>query len=484
MSERAQSLPIHQPLPHAEHAERAVLGALLIDSTAYQRVAQQLHPDDFYHPAHRLLWEAIAHYYDHHAAIDVIGLGEALRQAGTLSQIGGVAYLEHLADTTLTADHLDEHAEIIREMAGKRRLIEIAYQLANDAHGTASVREILAELDATTIPLAKQVTSSAATCLAHVEPKPIEWLWPQRMPLGMIVILDGDPGLGKSTVSLDLAARVSTGRPMPDHTSSCLRGPATVLLMGAEDDLARTIQPRLKVAGADLSRIYHLGVEELPSLTAVGLIRQAVQHHDARLLVIDPLMAYLPCDVNAYRDQDMRRILSPLAALAAELQVTILLIRHLTKTGGTQVIYRGGGSIGIIGAARSGMLITEHPEDSDKRVLAMSKANLAHRALSLIYRLEGNPIPSVIWEGTTRETATHLLELAELTTDERSALHEAAHWLFDYLLREGPQSSSVVIDKSQKAGIAPATLKRAKAKLQIRSYREGDRWMMALPEPR
>lgn len=228
-------------------------------------------------------------------------------------------------------------------------------------------------------------SAAIITRLSDVTPSAMRWLWPGRVPFGKVTVLDGDPGLGKSLLSLDLAARTSTARPMPDGAFSDLSDPAGVVILSAEDDLSDTIRPRLEAAGADLSRIVALTAAHdtadtrLPMLSDLDAIRQAIVQVSAKLLIVDPLMAYLPGKVDSHRDQDIRRSLAPLASLAAETGVAVLVIRHLNKTEGKNALYRGGGSIGIIGAARSGLLVAKDPDDPDgeRRILVPTKSNLA-----------------------------------------------------------------------------------------------------------
>ncbi len=142
------------------------------------------------------------------------------------------------------------------------------------------------------------------TNLSEVEPLPVEWLWRGRIPRGAITILDGDPGLGKSTLTLDLAARVTTARPMPDGTEGV---PGGVVLLSAEDDVARTIVPRLRAAGADCSRVVAFsavadkdGKEDIPSFPSdLSALEEAIERVGAVLVIIDPLVAYLDDKVNA-----------------------------------------------------------------------------------------------------------------------------------------------------------------------------------------
>ncbi|MBM4255919.1 MAG: AAA family ATPase [Deltaproteobacteria bacterium] len=317
------------------------------------------------------------------------------------------------------------------------------------------------------------------TCLADVEPRPLRWLWRDRIPLGKLTMLDGDPGLGKSLITIDVAARVSTHRPMPDETLSDLGEPASVVLLSAEDDTADTIQPRLAAAGADMARIrkmdaiIHGDDESLPSLGDCSLIPDALQEYGAKLLIIDPLMAYLPSEVNSFRDQDIRRILAPLAKIAAETGAAVVIIRHLNKSPGGNALYRGGGSIGIIGAARSGLLVAPDPDDSERKILAVTKSNLAKIPAALAYRIQENSdkVSFLTWEGPTNHTATSLLA-TPFDGEGHSSLEEAKHFLRE-VLADGPVAAKEVEKQANQASISYATLRRAKAALQIKAEKRG-----------
>lgn len=171
------------------------------------------------------------------------------------------------------------------------------------------------------------------TCLADVEAKPVEWLWRGRIPAGMLTILDGDPGLGKSLLLKDLAARVSTGRPMPGETERTHA--AGVVWLTAEDSLEYTVRPRLDAAGVDSTRIVAVRIREgrdderKPVIRPADLsmIQAAAGDVRARLVVFDPLMAYLPSEVNSHRDQDVRRALSWLRDFAARTGAAVVVIR-------------------------------------------------------------------------------------------------------------------------------------------------------------
>jgi RecA-family ATPase len=236
-----------------------------------------------------------------------------------------------------------------------------------------------------------------------VEPERVEWLWPGRLPLGKLAVLDGDPGLSKSVVTLDLAARVSAGLELPD-SQPC--EPAGVVVLSAEEGLRDTIRPRLDAAGANTERIVALSNvaegrtgERVISLTKdLAIIERAIERVGAGLVIIDPLMAFLSEKTDSHKDQDVRRALAPLATLAERKRAAVLIVRHLNKAADGNTLYRGGGSIAIIGAARSGLVIAQDPEDSERRVLAANKHNLSGAAPSLPFRI-----------GTAPNGAAHVL---------------------------------------------------------------------------
>lgn len=216
---------------------------------------------------------------------------------------------------------------------------------------------------------------------------------------------------------------------MPDGSPGIKDG---VVLLSLEDGLGDTIRPRLEAAGADLSKIVALqgiptedGRLRFPTIEDIEAIARACRTVNAKLVIIDPLMGYLSGYVNSHRDQDVRQALGPLTRMAQELGVAVLIIRHLNKSGGNQSIYRGGGSIGIIGAARVALLVAKDPRDETKRVLAGIKNNLAPLPSSLSFHIEGvNGTSRIVWEGISTHTADGLLAIP-VSQEDRSALEDA-----------------------------------------------------------
>jgi 5S rRNA maturation endonuclease (ribonuclease M5) len=324
--------------------------------------------------------------------------------------------------------------------------------------------------------------------LDGVRPEVVEWVWPGRLPRGKITIFDGDPGLSKSTTSLDLAARVSTGREMPDGSPGVEGG---VVILSAEDGLADTIVPRLRAAGADLSRIRALTAirtehgERFPELPHdLDHLEDVVREVGAALVIVDPLMAYLGGDVNSHRDQDVRRALAPLAAVAERTRAAVLIIRHLNKAAGASPLYRGGGSIGIIGAARVGLLLARDPDDEDKRVLAVSKCNLAREAPALRFEIQETPdgAPRIRWLGTCEHSPASLLASPSAAEGD-GRLDEAKHFL-SVELEAGRVNAREIYKAAREAGISERTLKRAKADLRVESVKGdfGGGWFWEAPK--
>jgi len=320
--------------------------------------------------------------------------------------------------------------------------------------------------------------------LATVQPEYVHWLWRRWLVAGKLVVLDGDPGVGKSTLEVAFAAHVTTGRPWPDG-SPCPVG--DVLILSAEDGLADTIRPRLDAAGADVTRVHALTsvpyVDEQgqqksrpPTLADVDVIEQVVRDTGATLLVIDVLMAYLPGRVDSHRDQDVRAVLSQVAAMAERTGCCVLLLRHLNKGIGGSPLYRGGGSIGIIGAARVALLAAVDPDDETRRVLAVTKSNLAAMPDSLNYRLVDSPdhrCARVEWEGVSRHSAHDLLGQRE-SDDERSERDEVTGWLADFLAERGGEASASDVFRIGSAnGHSRDSLKRAKGRAGVESVKAG-----------
>jgi hypothetical protein len=311
----------------------------------------------------------------------------------------------------------------------------------------------------------------------------------------MLTVLDGDPGLGKSTLTADFAARLSRGRPMPFAANA--GEPAGVVILSAEDDLARTIRPRLEAADADLDRIATLALREPDGTTRAPLLTRAdmrsvdtaIGDLQARLLILDPLVAYFPDALNANRDQDARRALGLLSDLAARTDCAVVVVRHLRKSPADSALYRGGGSIGIIAAARAGFLVALDPDDpaGARRVFAPTKMNVGPMPPALSFGLVtqlGSQHPRIAWDGPSTQTARVLLSAPDSDT-ARQKIEEAKDVL-RAILDDGPVRARDGQRQAHEAGVAERTLDRARAELGVvarKSGRPGEpaHWEWELP---
>lgn len=301
----------------------------------------------------------------------------------------------------------------------------------------------------------------------------VEWLWQGRIPHRMVTLIDGDPGVGKSTMTIDLAARVTMGDDMPDGMAG--GAPMNVVLLSAEDDPEVTITPRLEAAGADRTRVWLLqgatdehGNPTPPTVPdGIEFIRGAVRSVHAGLVIVDPLVAYLDAKIDTHRDQQVRRAMSAFKALAEQENCTVLLVRHLTKgSGGSKAMYRGGGSIGFNAHARAALLVAPHPDDAGLVVVAQTKLNVGEKRPSLAFRLtawEEDPTwARVAWEGEVDLTADQVLEEPN---ERRTPRDTARDWLLD-LLADGPSRADRIEKAAEYEGLKWATVRRARTELR------------------
>src|SRR5260221_3148120 len=307
----------------------------------------------------------------------------------------------------------------ITSIASKARkaAMEAARQELSTLNNPALMELISSELE----------EDGVGTLLSDVIETQIQWLWQSRLAIGKISTLDGDPGLGKSTITLDIAARITTGRPMPDNTPGIKGG---VVLISPEDSLSDTVLPRLNRAGANLKKADSIGTIETNEPTAnfayerhfslpddVQVLEDAIKRVDAKLVIIDPIMAILGTR-DIYKDNEVRAMLAPIKTLVERTQTAVIMVRHFTKGGGDHAIYRGGGSMAFIGLARTGFMVTKDPEDETRCVLANIKNNLCREASSLTYlvsndEIEGDGRPYIAWQGVNRHSIKELLSTSK-----------------------------------------------------------------------
>lgn len=313
--------------------------------------------------------------------------------------------------------------------------------------------------------------------LSEIERETVTWLWPNFLPDRKLTILDGMPGVGKSTLTSEIAARISSGKGFPDGKSITPKG---VVFIAVEDGVADTIKPRVLAAGGDEEHAHFIHIEQngnevTPDLEVhLPAIRKAIEAiGNVGLLVIDPIMALLGNSVDSYRDQDVRKVTTPLGRLAEELNLAILIVRHPNKSSTSNALLRGGGSMAFIGAARVGWVVGKNPDNPDIRVLAISKSNIGTMSESLEFQLVNDATyecARVEWLGSSKFTADSLYESQNL--EEKSASEEAKEWLEEFL-SQGGMDRATIKREAQKLGISEKSLRLAREKLGITPKRQG-----------
>lgn len=313
--------------------------------------------------------------------------------------------------------------------------------------------------------------------MSDVEAEDVEWVWHPYIPLGKVTLLEGDPGVGKTWLALAIAAAVTKGHAFPGSTwegGIHQRGPANAIYMTCEDGIADTLRPRLDKAGADVDRVFAVdgftdeeGERQEITLKDLDVLEKAVVRGRPLLVVLDPLQGFVGSDTDTHRANQVRPLMAALARLAEKYALAVLCIRHLAKNLSTSSVRSGLGSIDFAAAARSILLVGEDPNDSDRRILAHSKSNLAKAGVSLSFEVVDGEFR---WGGESDVTASELLEASQ---GRDSTKLERAEEFLRGCLAGGPVPATVVEVQAKEASISRRTLRRAKRSLGIASKRLG-----------
>ncbi len=350
----------------------------------------------------------------------------------------------------------------------------------------------------------------------EIEIEDIDWLWRGFLAGGKLAMISGNPGTGKSTISTDIAARLTAGATWPNGDKGYQAG--SVILLSKEDAPEDTIKPRLKLAGADMSKVYILEGVKKPDFTGgktveaefnldedlPALENMLNQVRDCRMVVVDPIGNYMG-EAKGNDDVSIRKVLAPLAKLAMKYDVAILVIAHLNKNSEKAAIHRTLGSIGFVGICRMVFGAVIDPEDSTKqrRYLLPIKSNIGNDQLGLAYTTETELVGKtehvkIVWEpepvtvniddlGRKKNIPDNDVDISAIAGDLpiSEKLTEAVHWLV-WRLAGGEMSQKELVKLSHTDGVTKATLDRAKMTLGIQPRRQGfgkkGGWYWSLPE--
>ena len=328
-----------------------------------------------------------------------------------------------------------------------------------------------------------------------VKVEQIEWLLYPFIPFGKVTIIQGDPGEGKTTMVLQIIAKLTRGEPILLNKKSQKEAqqdseenlkqevlsqdnsiqPVNVIYQTAEDGLGDTIKPRLLAAGADCSRVLVIDDREQP-LTMVDVrLEEAIIQTKARMVVLDPIQGFLGTDVDMHRANEIRPLMKRMAVLAEKYHCAIILIGHMNKNSNGKSSYRGLGSIDFQAAARSVLIVGRLKDEPETRVMCHVKSSLAPEGKSVAFRLDKET--GFQWIGEYDISADDLL-----SGDARGQKSRIAKEFLLDILADGGMAQKKIEEEANKQGIKKKTLRNAKQELEIDSVKRGNQWFWILSE--
>lgn len=336
-------------------------------------------------------------------------------------------------------------------------------------------------------PLATERANLVSRCAADIEPEKVEWLWPGRLARGKHTCIAGEPGTGKSQLTIAIVAAVTTGSQWPCGEGRAPLG--SVIILSAEDGAADTIVPRLLAAGADLSRAHVVsavreagGRRALNLQNDLALLEQEIMKvGDVVLVVIDPVSSYLG-RTDSHKNSEVRGVLEPLSEMAERRRVAILSVTHFSKTGANttgKALHRFIGSIAFTGAPRAAFVVIEDVENDGRRLFLAAKNNLARAPQGLAFRLEQSVVVEnivasrVVWEATpVNMTANEALAADAAGPESRTIKAEAIEFL-QGALAAGPAPANEVKRMAREHGLTDKAVRSAREALHITIERDG-----------
>ena len=319
--------------------------------------------------------------------------------------------------------------------------------------------------------------------MEQVEIEKIDWLLYPFIPFGKVTIVQGDPGEGKTTMVLQIIAKLTKGEAVLPSGSDELAleektmalEPVNVIYQTAEDGLGDTIKPRLLSAGADCSRVMVIDDNDQALTMMDARLEEAIIQTKARLVVLDPIQGFLGADVDMHRANEIRPLMKRVAVLAEKYHCAIILIGHMNKNSNGKSSYRGLGSIDFQAAARSVLIVGRIKDEPEIRVVCHVKSSLAPEGKSIAFRLDKDT--GFEWIGEYDISADDLL-----SGDNRGQKIHAAKEFLKEILASGSVAQTKVAEEAESRRIKKKTLWNAKKELEIDSVKIGNQWFWMLPE--
>lgn len=306
--------------------------------------------------------------------------------------------------------------------------------------------------------------------MKDIEVEVVEWLIYPFIPYGKITIIQGDPGEGKTTLVLQIIARLTKGESIVAEEA---KAPINVIYQTAEDGLGDTIKPRLLSAGADCSRVLVIDDKDTPLTMSDMRLEQAIIETNAKLVVLDPIQGFLGSDVDMHRANEIRPIMKHISELAEKYKCAIILIGHMNKCSTGKSAYRGLGSIDFQAAARSVLIVGRIKDEPEVRVICQTKNSLAPEAKAIAFKLSENN--GFEWLGEQNVSADDLL-----SGNAKSSKKQAAIEFLENVLSEKQVPQTEIMELAKQKGISEKTLRNAKDALTVKSKRINNQWFWSL----
>jgi putative DNA primase/helicase len=399
--------------PHNIEAEKGVLGSMLLDNSLIPEIFSILQPEDFFRDTHAILYQSILSLYKRTGRVDGLLLADELTLKGDIGKAGGDEAIVSVLQAPPSAANGIHYAWIVLERGLARKMLEDTSRTDQEIRSQAlDVGQILAlaqrRLSANTERFNSGKTERSleelgVICLDDILEQEVHWLWDGRLPRGKITLLAGEGEIGKTYLTLDIISRLSVGRDWPDQLGNAPE-PCDCVFVTAEDGLADTIKPRLRTMGADVKRVFTLGLARTPNgrssvFTIADIDRlEAVmaKYPGIKLIVIDPISAFLG-KVDENKNAELRGLLGPLSEFADKYGVAIIAITHFGKNPSSKATARILGSVAYSNAARVTWCVIPDPEEEGRCLMLRVKNNLSPNKTGMAYRIIDGKVE---WEPT------------------------------------------------------------------------------------
>ena len=316
--------------------------------------------------------------------------------------------------------------------------------------------------------MTEQKTELKMIKMSEIQSQEIDWLWYPFIPYGKLTIVQGDPGDGKTTMVLNIAAKLSKGEGLEENMK--VLEPMNIIYQTAEDGLADTVKPRLEAAGADCERVLVIDESDKSLSMSDERLEEAIKQTGARLLILDPIQAYLGGGVDMNRANEARDMTKKLGALAEKYKCAIVLIGHMNKAAGNKAAYRGMGSIDFFAVARSVLLVGRVEGQPDIRAVVQIKNNLAAFGHPKAFQLSE---AGFRWLGDYEITADEVLGGIAPKVNK---FEQAKQLLWELAETSNMVSSTEIMELAKEEGISKRTMESAKRELQIPAKRINNTW--------